>query len=342
MPRKKIALVIAAFMVMMVGLNQISALHEFIDTVKKRAGNSGETAYANLGTWMRVHTSPLTKKETDMLRQIEEEAKKARVEPIDARVDPVWKAIPGYNGKEIDIEQTFELSRKAKTIHYVYKEIPPRISLKDLGAHPVYKGNPQKKMAALMINVAWGNEFIEPMLTTLRRENVKATFFFDGSWLSKNVELAKTIAADGHELSNHAYSHPNMSSLNRAQALLEITKTEKLLKEELGVENKLFAPPSGDFNQETVKIAHELGLQTVLWTLDTVDWRKPSPDWIVRRIIAKLEPGALILMHPTDSSNKALPELIQNIKRRGLALDTVSRLLSPHRTDMDTGQQIEE
>lgn len=101
-------------------------------------------------------------------------------------------------------------------------------------------------------------------------------FFLDGSWLSKNVELAKEIQKRGHEMSNHAYSHPNMSRLSAERAKLEISKTQDLLHKTLGVENRWFAPPSGDFNQKTVDIASSMGLQTVLWTVDTVDWRKPS------------------------------------------------------------------
>jgi probable sporulation protein (polysaccharide deacetylase family) len=168
------------------------------------------------------------------------------------------------------------------------------------------------------------------MLDVLERQKVKATFFFDGSWLNKNEAIAKSIGEKGHELSNHAYSHKNMSQLGREQAIDEIVKTQKLL-DKLGVNNKLFAPPSGDFDDETVKIAKELGLQTILWTLDTVDWKNPGGESIVRRLTPKLEPGSMILMHPTSSSSEALEQLIKNIKEKGLVLGTVSELISPER-----------
>ena len=90
---------------------------------------------------------------------------------------------------------------------------------------------------------------------------------------------------------------------------------------------------------ETVEIAHQFQLKTVLWTLDTVDWKHPSPDTIVRRITRGLEPGAMILMHPTSSSSQALPSLIREMKRRGLALGTVSELLSPNRVPA-SGQAV--
>ncbi|GAA3406555.1 polysaccharide deacetylase family protein [Paenibacillus hodogayensis] len=265
---------------------------------------------------------------------IEEEAQKRREAPIDAKLDRVWKAIPGYNGLEIDVEATWKRAHQEgieKGIPYVYKEIPPQVRLEDLGAQPIYKGNPQKRMASLMINVAWGNEFIGPMLDILEKEQVRATFFFDGSWLSKNIDTAKTIQAKGHEMSNHAYTHKNMSKLGREDNRKEIEQTQKLLKEQLGVDNVLFAPPSGDFSDLTVKVAHELNLKTILWTLDTVDWMKPTSDSIVRKIAARVEPGSLILMHPTASSSGALQGMIRTIKQKGLALGTVSELISSDR-----------
>lgn len=79
-------------------------------------------------------------------------------------------------------------------------------------------------------------------MDVLDEENVKVTFFLDGSWLSKNPKLAKEMLKRGHEMENHAYTHPNMSTLSRARATVEIEKTQKLLKESLGVTNKWFAP----------------------------------------------------------------------------------------------------
>ncbi|NHN28331.1 polysaccharide deacetylase family protein [Paenibacillus agricola] len=270
----------------------------------------------------------------ELLQQIQAEAVSRKVEPIDARVDQVWKAIPGYNGQEVDIEQSLALNEQTlfrNKLKLVMKEVEPAIKLDQLGSYPVYKGNPMKPMVALMINVAWGNEFLPKILEVLEEEQVHATFFFDGSWLKGNIPTALLIKEKGHELSNHAYSHKDMSKLSRAQAYAEISKTEKLLKEELGVDNKLFAPPSGDFNQATVDIAGEMNLTTILWTLDTVDWRKPEPASIVNKVATRVEPGTLILMHPTYSSSEALERMIHAIKNKKLVLGTVSQLISTNR-----------
>ncbi|UQZ37310.1 hypothetical protein C2I18_29475 [Paenibacillus sp. PK3_47] len=274
-------------------------------------------------------------KEQDELRAlIESRAAKLNAAPVDAAVDRVWKAIPGYNGLEVDVEASYRnalLKGPGDSLKLVVRQIQPKVSLKDLGAVPVYRGNPAKPMVSLMINVAWGNQYIVPMLDILDEEKVKVTFFLDGSWLSKNRELAAEMMRRGHEMENHAYTHPNMSTLSRARATAEIEKTKLLLKESLGADNKWFAPPSGDFDQETVEIAASLGLKTVLWTLDTVDWRNPSPESVVQKISTKAEPGTLILMHPTASSSKALRGMIQGIRAKGLQLGTVSQTLSAER-----------
>lgn len=310
----------SAMVVLLAG--QISSIREYVQEVRNQWGEA--TAVAVWG--------PATAGE-QLLENIKLEAGRRRQAPVNAKMDRVWQAIPGYNGVEVDVEATY---RKAAAtlgmpVKYIYKQIPPQVSLDDLGPHPVYRGNPAKPVAAFMINVAWGNEYIGPMLNTLDREHVKATFFLDGSWLKKNPNIAREIQQRGHEIANHAYSHPNMSKVSRERAWLEISKTETLLKDTLGVQNKWFAPPSGDFNQQTVEIAANLGLKTVLWTLDTVDWKKPAPSAVVSKIEAAVEPGSLILMHPTASSAEALSGMIKAVRSKGLTLGTVSQTLSAER-----------
>ncbi|MWC26516.1 polysaccharide deacetylase family protein [Paenibacillus sp. MMS18-CY102] len=271
-----------------------------------------------------------------LLASIHEEAAKRRIAPVDAVVDRVWKAIPGYNGVEVDVNRTYQANlgnAPGAPLQLIYKQIQPKVGLDDLGVEPTYRGNPNKKMVSIMINVAWGNEYIGAILKTLDDYKVKATFFLDGSWLKRNPELAKEIQSHGHEMSNHAYSHPKMSQLSRDAQYQQIVKTESLLQSTLGVKNRWFAPPSGDFNTNTVKVAHSQGLRTVLWTIDTIDWMKPAPSTIVSRIRSKLAPGSLILMHPTASSRDALADMIKVIQAKGYQIGTVSQTLSSDRID---------
>lgn len=347
MGRNKFAVIAICIAFMMI-LGQFAGIRAFV--AKSSGEDGGSYAFrlihdltGDLGAQNQPHpASGGTAKDTDpLLAKIREEAEKQRIEPIDAVVDRVWKAIPGYNGREVDIERTYKKAKQlpeGANIEYVYRELRPKVNLEDLGPQPIYRGNPNKPMAALMINVAWGNEYLVPMLDTLDQQKVKATFFLDGSWLKKNGDLAAEIKRRGHQIENHAYSHPNMSQLEQTRARLEISKTKELLKEKLGVENRWFAPPSGDYNMQTVKLAAEQGLKTVLWTVDTVDWKNPPAASIVSKISSKVGPGSLILMHPTASSRDALEGMIQAIRSKGLVLGTVEQTLSPDRVEVPAPQ----
>ncbi len=90
---------------------------------------------------------------------------------------------------------------------------------------------------------------------------------------------------------------------------------------------KLFAPPYGEFNQEIVAVAGNLGYRTIMWTIDTIDWQRPAPEIIIRRVVDKIKAGAIILMHPTVPTVQALERIIQNVQGQGYKLVTVSELL---------------
>lgn len=272
---KKASIIAASVLAVIIFIKMNGNIDSFVNYVKERDA---------IETFMQVNRSDTEKEQ--LRAQIIAEAEKLRIAPIDARIDRVFHAIQGYNGLEVDIEATYKLNVDAvrgEKIQYVYKEVEPNVKLEELGSHPIFKGNPNKKMVSFMINVAWGNEYIPSILESLKKEDVHATFFLDGSWLRDNVEIAKQIQAAGHELSNHAFSHPNMSQLSRYDQTRQITRTEELLKQ-LEVNNRWFAPPSGDFNTTTVQVAREQGLMTVLWTIDTIDWRKPPASTVLSRI----------------------------------------------------------
>ncbi|QOY34523.1 polysaccharide deacetylase family protein [Anaerobacillus isosaccharinicus] len=267
--------------------------------------------------------------------ELKQYAEKHNKAPINAVVDKVWKAIPGLNGLEVDIEASYEKMRKDGNFSeskVVYKQVQPEIKLSDLPPVPIYRGNPEKQMVTLLVNVAWGNEYLPSMLKIMQAHNVKSTFFLDGSWTKKNPTLAKMIIDEGHEIGNHAYSHPDMKKLSNGRISDEIKKTNEVIKATLDVTPKWFAPPSGSFRQDVVDIAKKMDMYTILWTVDTVDWRNPEPSAMVTRVLQKVEPGAMILMHPTASSTGGLEQLITGLKAKGYQISTVTNLLSEERT----------
>ena len=296
--------------------------------------------YVNpLNQYIQVIKSAVTKvnaKPDHSLREKIETWKKTKDEPpVDAYVDRIWKAIPGYNGREVDVQASLKnmTKRNLETEDgLIYKEIPPNISLEQLGTYPIYRGNPKKPAVSFMINVAWGNEYLGKMLDTLDKYHIKTTFFLDGSWVKRYPELARKIKDRGHEIANHAYSHPNMEYLGAERIWQEIGRTQAIIEQTTGVKPKLFAPPSGSYSNQVVQIAHNsFQMKTILWTADTVDWQKPSASTVIQRIQQKLDKGVLVLMHPTEASSQALETLIKLARKRGLTVTTVSEVISSNR-----------
>ncbi|MFZ5649094.1 MAG: polysaccharide deacetylase family protein [Bacillota bacterium] len=192
---------------------------------------------------------------------------------------------------------------------------------------PIYQGSGRYKEVALTVNVFWGEEYIPRMLEILKQHEVKATFFLGGTWVKKYPELAARIAAEGHEIGSHGYSHPHPDQLSKHENLREIQKAEDIIYRATGIRPRLFAPPYGERGPAVLKAADEASYTTVLWSVDTIDWQLPEPHVIVQRVVDRAHNGAIVLMHPTAPTVKALPEIIQKLKKDGYQLVNVSKVL---------------
>ncbi|MBE5746199.1 MAG: polysaccharide deacetylase [Clostridiales bacterium] len=193
----------------------------------------------------------------------------------------------------------------------------------------IYRGNiNNNNKISLMINVYWGTEFIEPILEVLKEENIKVTFFVGGTWVAQNNELLEKMHNEGHEIGNHGYYHKDHKLLTSERNQEEIFITHKLVKEIIGVDMKLFAPPSGSYNQTTLQIANNLGYKTIMWSKDTIDWRDKDSELCYSRATKNAKSGELILMHPTEHTLKALPNIINYYKENNFTITTVSDNIS--------------
>lgn len=195
-----------------------------------------------------------------------------------------------------------------------------------LSKNATYKGTSTENVS-LMINVYWGNEFIEPMLDILKENAVTTTFFVGGTWVKDNEILLKKIYDNGNEIANHGYFHKDHKKLSADRNREEIEVTHKLVKSILDIDMKLFAPPSGAFNKTTLSEADKLGYETIMWTHDTIDWRDQDTSKIFSRATKKTEAGDLILMHPTKCTMETLDKIIKTLKTKGLNITPVSQVL---------------
>lgn len=201
---------------------------------------------------------------------------------------------------------------------------------------PVYQGSSREKKIALTFNVVWGEEYIPMIIDTLKEGGVPATFFIGGQWAEDFPELARAIAGAGHEVGSHGYSHPHPDRISKSANITEIKKTEAVLTKVIGSKPALFAPPYGERGEVVLKAAEETGYTVVLWSIDTIDWQRPDPEVIVRRVLEKAHNGAIVLMHPTAPTVNALPRILGELKRQGYQLVKVSTLLEDLKKDGGT------
>ena len=173
-----------------------------------------------------------------------------------------------------------------------------------------YNGNKNKNYVSLMFNVYQNGEIVEEILKVLNENDVKATFFVGGSWAVKNSECLTKIFESGNEIGNHGYWHKDHKILSVEKNYSEMSLTHKVVKEITGYEITVFAPPSGSYGQNTLKVAQNMGYKTVMWTLDTIDWRDQDENLIYQRATKKPNCGNLILMHPKQHTLEILPKII--------------------------------
>ena len=174
-----------------------------------------------------------------------------------------------------------------------------------------------------MVNVYWGEKYLDDMLATFEAHNVKTTFFVGGCWVAKNEQKLKEIYEKGHEIANHGYFHKDHSSISLKENKEEIVLCNTLIKKLCGVNVTLFAPPSGAYSDDTRKVVDELNMKMILWSKDTIDWRDKSEEKTVERAIGA-EAGDLVLMHPMEHTAAALKRILDNFKSRNLKAITVS------------------
>ena len=151
-------------------------------------------------TQLTDHSVVTSKQEDELLLKIKSSAKKYEIKPQDARMDSIWKAVPGYNGLIVDVNASYQAMKeigKFDEKQLVYHQVSPKQHLTDLDPAPLYRAHPEKPVVSLLINVAWGNEYLQDMLAILKEQHVKATFFLEGRWTKNNPELAKMIAGRG-------------------------------------------------------------------------------------------------------------------------------------------------
>lgn len=193
---------------------------------------------------------------------------------------------------------------------------------------PIYSVNTDEKKVALTFDAAWGADKTSKIVEILTNEGVGGTFFLVGFWSEKYADKIKEINAAGLDIGTHSNTHPKMSQLTSSQIEDELTVSMNLITSVTNKEVRFFRPPYGDYNDQLLTVADNLGLQTIQWSVDSLDWKGLSADQILARVKAGVHNGAIILFHNnSDNIVEALPQVIAFLKAEGYSMVNLSDLV---------------
>jgi peptidoglycan-N-acetylglucosamine deacetylase len=168
------------------------------------------------------------------------------------------------------------------------------------------------------------------LLDILKQRNIKATFFMIGQNAERNPAIVKRILAEGHEIGNHSWTHPQLSKLSDDRVTEEINKTQNAIKDASGYTPVLMRPPYGAITaRQKDWIEKQFGLSVIIWSVDPFDWKRPGASVIEQRILAGARPGAIVLSHDIHKQTvDSMPATLDALAAKGFKFVTVSQLIA--------------
>lgn len=202
--------------------------------------------------------------------------------------------------------------------------------LKEFDAY--YIEETQEKVIYLTFDCGFENGNTPAILDALKKHQAPATFFVVGNFLETSPDLVKRMVEEGHTVGNHTYHHPNMSKMTSVEAFSqELKELEDLYQETVGSPMPAYyRPPQGIYSESNLKMAQELGYQTIFWSLAYVDWNQdsqPTKEEAFDKLLNRIHPGAVVLLHNTSSTNgQIMDELLTKWEEMGYRFCPLSDL----------------
>lgn len=196
-----------------------------------------------------------------------------------------------------------------------------------------YAENTEEKVIYLTFDCGYENGNTSTILDALKKHNAPATFFVVGNFISTSPDLVKRMAKEGHTVGNHSYHHPDMSKISTMESFSkELQELEDLYTETTGKPmTKFYRPPQGKYSENNLKMAQELGYKTFFWSLAYVDWyqdKQPTKEEAFSKLIGRIHPGAVVLLHSTSSTNaQILDELLTKWEEMGYTFQSLEQLV---------------
>ena len=204
-------------------------------------------------------------------------------------------------------------------------------SIEELAPYNAYFAkDTQEKKIYLTFDCGYENGNTPLILDALEKHHVKATFFVVGNFIKDNPDLIKEMVQEGHIVGNHTLTHPDMSGISSMDDFRrQLEGVENLYKEATGESmTKFYRPPQGIYSTANLSMAKELGYKTFFWSLAYVDWyqdKQPSREEAFGKLLSRIHPGAIVLLHNTSSTNgQILDELLTKWEEMGYTFGTLS------------------
>jgi peptidoglycan/xylan/chitin deacetylase (PgdA/CDA1 family) len=195
-------------------------------------------------------------------------------------------------------------------------------------------GSNQESKIALTFDDGPDSKYTPAILDILGKYHVRATFFVLGVRAQAHPAIIKRIVHEGHIIGNHSYNHPNPAKMTEAQFEKQFTQTQDILQKLIGYEPRFIRTPYGALQENQLRWAAKNGMIAVNWDVDSLDWKELNSSQVLANILQHTHKGAIILQHSAGGEKqnlsgtvKALPILIEELRKQGFKLVTVPELL---------------
>jgi peptidoglycan-N-acetylglucosamine deacetylase len=174
------------------------------------------------------------------------------------------------------------------------------------------------------------HEYTAEILEVLKLNNVPAVFFCIGKNIAGNEILLKQIAADGHIIGNHSYSHHFWFDLFSTQKMLQdVEMMKEMVKNTIGAEPRLFRPPYGVTTPNMKKVMQQGNYTAIGWNIRSLDTVIKAEEKLLQKINERLQPGAIVLLHDTSKTTlSVLPQFIASVRSKGYEFVRLDKLLN--------------
>ena len=158
-------------------------------------------------------------------------------------------------------------------------------------------GPPASNKIALTYDDGPNDPHTLKLLEVLAKDDVRATFFLIGRYVERRPDIVRDVLKAGHAIGNHTFTHPTLALTGAVQTRIQLEECQRVVQDATGETPRLFRPPFGARRPHTLPIARSLGLEPVMWSVTSWDWKVPPAAKIVETCNRRIAGGAVILMH---------------------------------------------